>query len=131
MSKSGGLQEVVISILRKNNVELKALMVGVLVDISGHFYAEGLIEQITVNRMRMIGVDQINLAADLLGACQTSLEQRPEENFPKFIAVLKKFVTMEKRAQEMEDEFKEASMSWYIVAFPNRLMHKWLYQEVR
>ena len=131
MSESGDLHEVAKRILRENNVELKELMMEELSRIAGYFHQEGLIEQTTVNKMGMIGVDRFSLASDLLSACQPSLEQRPEENFPKFIAVLKKFVTMKKLARKMEDEFKEARMFYYISTFSKRLVHKWLYQEVR
>ena len=114
MARSGDLQEVVEGILRTNNVELKEFMKEELVKIAGHFHAEGLIERTAVNRMSVTGVGRFRLAAELMDACQPSLMLYPEENFPRFVAVLKKCVTMVKLAEKMEDEFKEASMSWYI-----------------
>ena len=112
MATSQDPKEVVKRILRKNNVELKDVMKGNLSRIAGHFLAEELIEEATVNKMRTLGLDSFHLSAELLDACQPSLEQHPEEKFPKFIAALKKCVTMVQLAEKMEDEFKKASMSW-------------------
>ena len=94
-----------------------------LVKIAGHFHAKGLITETAVSRMRVTGVDRIQLAGDLMEACQPSLVQFPVENFPQFIAVLKEFVTMEKIAEKMEEKFKEASMFYNISTFPKRLAH--------
>ena len=114
-------QEVVESILRKNSMDLYDLMKANLPRIAGYFWTEGLIEKATENRMSAIGVDQYVLAKELLSACQPVLTLWPEETFPRFIAVLKKFETMVKLVQKMEDEFKKASMSWCISAFSKRL----------
>ena len=131
MAKSGDLQLVVERILRNNNVRLKESMSKDLSRIAAHLRAEGLIEKAAEDRMSVIGIAPFELATVLMDACQPSLVFWPEQKFPRFIAVLKKFVTMEKLAIEMEQEFKEASMSWYIGTFPTRLMHKWLHEEVR
>ena len=115
MATPGYLQKEVERILQENNVTLTDFMKGDLARIAGSLRAEGLVELATVDKMRMIGVDSFALAAELLTACRPSLVQYPEENLPKFIAVLKQCVTMEKLAEELEDEFKKASMSWYIL----------------
>ena len=117
LATSGYLQKEVEHILRDYNVKLTDFLKGNLVRIAGNLNAEGLIEQVTVDRMRTIGVDRCELAAELLAACQPSLVQYPEEDFPKFIAVLKQYVTMEKLAEEIEDKFKKASMLWCISTF--------------
>ena len=121
MSWSQDPQKVVESILRKNSMDLYELMVANLPRIAGYFWKEGLIEKTTKDRMSTTGADQFNLATELLNACQPLLMLWPEENFPRFIAILKKFVTMVKLAQKMEDEFKKASMSWCISHVCKRL----------
>ena len=111
MATSGDLQKKVERILQKNNVELKDFMMGDLSRIAGHFLAEGFIEDTTVDSMNVTGVAPFLLASRLMRACQPSLVQTPEKNFPRFIAVLKKYETMVPLAEKMENEFKEASMS--------------------
>ena len=121
MSTSGDLQQVVKRILLKYGMNLKQLMMGSLPMIAGYLLAEGLIEDATERRMTAIGLERFNLASDLLDACKISLEVDPEETFPKFIAVLKRFQTLEKIAKKMEDDFKNASMSWCILVISKRL----------
>ena len=124
VATSGYLEKEVERILRDYNVKLANFMEGILVRIAGNLNAEGLIERTTVDRMRTIGVDRCELAAELLAACRPSLVYFPEENFPKLIAVLKKYVTMAPLAKEMEDEFKKASMSWCISTFEMSLFER-------
>ena len=108
MSRSEELKKVVKELLRNNNVELKEFMEAVLLRIAGDFWAKKLITQETEKSMHVKGEDTFSLAAKLMNACQASLQQRPEENFPKFIEVLKKYETMEQLAKEMETEFEQA-----------------------
>ena len=124
MSESADLKLVVKRILRTNGPQLQEFIKADLVKIAHHLHAKGLIERTAVDRMSLTGVDRFQLASDLMDACQPLLVTYPERNFPKFIAVMKEFVTMEQLAERMEDEFKEASMS-----FPKRLAHKWLYHK--
>ena len=114
MATSGYLQQKVERILRKNDMILKSFMRGILPTIASNLHAKGLIEYATVVKTSEQGVNSLDLAVELLDACRTSLVQRPEERFTKFTAVLKEFVTMKELAEEMEDDFKEASMSRYI-----------------
>ena len=99
-------------LLRENNVELNELIKGVLHRIAGDFWAAGLVTKHVADGMHVTGVDHFELAGKLMNACQPSLEQYPEEKFPKFIAVLKKYETMKQLAEKMESEFKEARKSY-------------------
>ena len=121
MSKSGELQRAVKRILRAYNVNLKDSIQYNLQRIAGDFHAQGLITQTTVNSLSVTGVDPFDLAAKLVNACQPSLVRSPEEKFPRFIAVLKEYETVKELAETMEDEFKEASMAWYISTFSKRV----------
>ena len=71
--------------------------------------------------MSVKGEDPYILAKELLDACQPSLLVWPEDTFPKFVAVLKKFVTTERLAEKMEDDFRKASMLWCFSAISKRL----------
>ena len=108
MSGSEELKKVVKRLLQKNNVELKDFIKVPLLRIAGDFLAAGLITTDVESSLHVQGVDRFELAAKLMNACQPSLEQYPEKNFPKFIAVLKKYETMEQLAKEMETEFEQA-----------------------
>ena len=121
MATHEDLQKEVERILRENNAKLAEFMKGNLARIAGNLHTVGLIEQVTVERMRTKGAYDYELAAELLAACRPSLVEYPEEKFPIFIATLKKGVTMVKLVEEMEDDYKKASMSWYISTFPERL----------
>ena len=121
MSKSGDLQKVVKRILRTYNVDLKDLVKEDLERIAGGFFAQGLVNQTTVDKMSVSGMVPFQLASKLLTACQPSIVRSPEENFPRFIAVLKEYDTMEELAEKMEDEFKEAGMLWSTSTFPKLL----------
>ena len=118
MSKSGDLKKVVKRILRTYNVDLKDSIQDDLERIAGDLYAQELITQTTVNSMSVTGMTPFALAAKLVSACQPSLERSPEEKFPRFIALLKKYETVEELAKTMEDEFEEASMSYCTSTFP-------------
>ena len=108
MSDSEEPKKVVARLLRENNVELKDFVKADLPRIAGEFWAKGLIAQGMVDKMSVAGVDKFQLAADLINACQPSLELNPEDNFPKFIAVLKNYENMIQLAENMESEFKQA-----------------------
>ena len=106
------LKGVVESLLNDNNVELKDLTQTVVDRIAGEFRAAGLITKDMEDSMLVMGLDNFRLAAKLMSACQTSLVMYPEENFPKFIAVLMRYGTMKRLAAEMESKFKQASESY-------------------
>ena len=109
MANSEEPNEVVARLLRENNVKLNDLLKGVLLRIAGDFWAAGLITKETVDSMHVTGgVDTYSLAMKLMDACQPSLEQQPEKNFPKFIQVLKNYETMKQLAKKMETEFEQA-----------------------
>ena len=111
MSTSRYLLHEVERILLVNDTNLKSFMKGNLATIASNLRAKGLVEHATAVRMSQQGVNPMDLAVELLDAFRTSLMQHPEERFPKFIAVLKEFVTMKELAEKMEDDFKKASMS--------------------
>ena len=112
MSDSEELKGVVASLLRENNVELKDFIKDVLDRITGEFWAKGLITKEAADGVQVQGVGTFQLAAKLMNACQPSLEQFPEEKFPKFIAVLKKYENMKQLAEKMESEFEQARKSY-------------------
>ena len=114
---SGNLQKVVRHVLRTYNVDLNEFIKEDLERVAGDFLAQGLITQATVDSMSVTGVAPFQLASRLMSACQPSLVQFPEEKFPRFIAVLKKYETMQELAEKMEDEFKEAGISWSTSTF--------------
>ena len=107
------LKKAVQRILRTHNVDLKDFVKNDLQKIAGGFLAQELITQTTVDVVKVSGVPDFNLAAKLVDACQPSLVNYPEKNFPRFIGVLKKYETTADIAKTMEAEFKEAGMSWY------------------
>ena len=111
MSKSGELENGVKRILRTYNVNLKDFVKENLERIAGDFHAQGLITQTTVDAMNVIGVPPFQLASHLVNTCQSSLVCSPEQKFPRFIAILKNYETMEDLAEKMEAEFKQAGMS--------------------
>ena len=113
MSDSEELKTVVKRLLRENNVELKGLFQNVLKTIAGEFWAVELIEKEVVDSMLITGVDNSTSAAKLFDACYTLLVQSPEEKFPKFIKVLKKYETMKQLVQDMESEFEQARESYF------------------
>ena len=112
MSDSEEPKRFVARLLRENNAELNEFIKGVLHRIAGDFWAAGLVTKDVADGMLVTGVDTFPLAAKLMNACHPSLEQYPEEKFPKFIAVLKKYETMKQLAERMESEFKEARKSY-------------------
>ena len=112
MSDSEDLNRVVERLLNDNNVKLKDLVQTVLPRIAGEFRAAGLIEKEVEDAMLVTGVDYFTLAARLVNACQPSLVQNPEEQFPKFLAILKGHETMKPLAAEMESKFEQARESF-------------------
>ena len=111
MSDSEQLKRVVERLLDDNNVKLKDLTQTVLHRIAGEFRAAGLIAKEVEESMLVPGLDPFTLATKLVNACQTSLVQYPEENFSRFIAILKGHEIMKQLAAEMESEFKQARES--------------------
>ena len=111
MSDSEELMRVVKDLLEKYNVELTDFIQGALQRVAGEFLAAKLIMQETVDSLDVTGVDNAVLAKKVLKGCRPSLVHFPEENFPKFIAVLRNYVTMEQLAANMESEFKDARKS--------------------
>ena len=121
MATSGNLKKEVERILQKYSIKLTEFMEGNLVTTAGNLHAKGLVGRDTVDRMRTIGVGRSDLALELLAVCRPSLVHYPGKKFPVFIAALKECVTMVPLAEEMEDDFKTASMSQYISTCPKRL----------
>ena len=121
MAEPGDMKNVVERILRKYNVDLIDFIKEDLTRMAGHFNAAEFITQAAVERVGVREVPQHERAAELMSACWPSLVRYPQHNFPKFVAVLKKNVTMEKLAEKMEEELKEASMLRYVLAYPKRL----------
>ena len=110
MAEPGGMQNVVERILMKYNVDLKEFIKEDLTRMAGYFRAAGFITQAAVERVGVREVSLFDRAAELMSACQPSLVHYPEQNFLKFVSILKNEVTMEQLAGKMEEEFKEASM---------------------
>ena len=111
MSDSKELKGVVERILQENRVALKGLFEFVLPSLAGQLWAAGLIEKHVADIVGVSIVDHIMRTAKLFDACQTSLVQYPGKNFPKFIEVLKRFVTIKQLAEKMESEFEQARES--------------------
>ena len=110
--------------MQENDVELKDCIAHILLRIAGDFWAAGLITKDVEYSLHLPGVSSFELAAKLMNACQPSLEQYPEKNFLKFIAVLKKYEIMEQLATEMETKFEQARELY--VKHPARNMLSWL-----
>ena len=119
MAEPEGMQNVVQRILQKYNMDLKEFIKEDLTRMAGYFHGEGFITQAAVERVGVREVYLLDRAAELVNACQPSLVHYPEQNFLKFISILKNEVTMEQLAGKMEAEFKEASMLGYILTFLN------------
>ena len=115
MAEPGGMQNVVERILQKYNVDLKEFIKEDLTRMAGYFRAAGFITKAAVDRVGVREVSLLDRAAELMSAYQPSLVRYPEQNFLKFISVLKNEVTMEQLAGKMEEDFKEASMLGYIL----------------
>ena len=109
MSDPAKLKKVVEFLLRERNVNLRMDLVDANVfRVAGEFRDAGLIPKEVEDGMHVFGVDSYTLAAKLMNACQTSLVHYPEENFPKFIEILKRCGTTKPLAAEMESEFEQA-----------------------
>ena len=118
MSDAKKLEECVERILREKNTKLKDLLQHVVQRIAGEFWTAGLIDKSVESSMSTRAVDKSGHAKDLLDACHDSLVQRPRENFPKFIEVLKRYETMKSLAAVMESEFQQGreSQHFYLLA---------------
>ena len=103
--------EAVKEILRKRNVDLMDFIANHLIAFASHLYKHGLIEKDTERNMTVTGLDSSHLAQTLMSAYHPSLTQSPREKFPKFIAVMKKFVDMRELAEEMRADYERASTS--------------------
>ena len=112
MSGLEELKRVVERLFREKNVKLSDFIKDVLPEIASHLWEAGLIAKGVKDNAHVSGVHPFEAAAKLLSACQPSLVQCPEEKFPKFIAVLKKFTNMEELAEEVESEFTQARESY-------------------
>ena len=113
MSDSEELKGVVERLLQENRVALKGLFEFVLPTIPGELWAAGLIEKYVADSVPITIGDHVTRAAELFDACRTSLVQYPGKNFPKFIEVLKRFVTIKQLAEKMESEFEQARESYF------------------
>ena len=100
-----GLME---DLLRKNKTKFCDFFQSALPRIAEEFWEAGLIAKETADKTRVMGVGNFTLASQLVEACHPSLVYYPEENFPKFIEVLKRHETMKLLAAEMESKFEQA-----------------------
>ena len=110
MSKTTPSQAVK-QILTKYNVDIKEYVSNHLDRFASKLLKQELVEVDAERKVRVPGLDPFRLAAELISACHPSLEQFPEKNFPKFIAVMQDFANMKELAKKMKDEYEQKSMS--------------------